>query len=177
MSCVYDSLIQHTQLNGNLTIVTVFKHVHDLKLKPSKTTVHSSVSLSHTHTHTLTLEQETNLFVNQPLTQMFFFFFFLPLKNPPATFLLHKPTNFRKQPLNDGCSPVDSTQLAARNLPKFGCWLASVSHPIQHAPEHKYKLKIPQIHIYTNRSGPSNAGARLTIYNASFLYMPRIKLF
>ncbi len=76
MSCVYDSLIQHTQLNGNLTIVTVFKHVHDLKLKPSKTTVHSSVSLSHTHTHTLTLEQETNLFVNQPLTQMFFFFFF-----------------------------------------------------------------------------------------------------
>lgn len=81
-------------------------------------------------------------------------------------------TNVRKPPLM-----ASAWTTGSRSDSESDCGLASVSRPDQRALQHKYKLKIPQIHIYTNRSGPSNAGGSLTIYNASFLYMPRIKLF
>lgn len=126
VSWVYDSFIQHAQLNGNLTIVTFFCLFFFLTWFQIKNQVKQPFTrLFHslTRTHTLTLEQETNFIINQPSLQMFY-----PPPPPPpsATFLLHKPTNFRKQSLNDQCSPVSMTHFD----PKFGCWLASVSHPI-----------------------------------------------
>lgn len=59
--------------------------------------------------------------------------------------------------------------------------LEMVPCPNPHAPKHKYKLKkkVSQIHVYTYiqiEVAPKHWG-HLTIYNASFLYMPRIKLF
>ena len=166
MSCVYDSLIQHAQLTGNLTIATVY----DFKLKPSKTYTHLFLSLrhththarAHTHTHTHSLTQEQETFSSTSHWWRFFFLCF-SFKNPSALFL--SPTNFRKPSPSDG----GSTRLAAETLPKLGCRLASVSHSTRHAPDHKYKLMILQIHVYTYiqiEAAPQTLWGSLRIYNA-----------
>ena len=156
------------------------QHVHDLKLKPSKVTVHSSdsLSLSHTHTHRNTLTHINTRAGNfhRPATDADV----SPLHPPPqinlsAMFLLHK--SCRKRPLNDGRSPVDSTQLAAAIHQNSAVGWRQFPALFDMLPNTNTNSKIPQIHIYTNISGPWNTGGRLTIYNASFLYMPRIKLF
>lgn len=146
--------------------------------------------LSHTYTHTytrthiphtLTLEQETNFSINQPLMKMFFFslffFFFLPKIHQLCFY------HTSQQTLENNLRVMDAHRSPWQPNFTKPRLLAGVSFP-PYTTCSRTQIQTQDtantcVHIYTNRSGPSNTGegGSLTIYNASFLYMPRIKLF
>lgn len=114
------------EFRGNLTIVTAYCACK-FKLKPSKA---AFLALSHTHTRT------TNLYINQPWM------------------LCQKKKKKRRE--------IKFRKLTAKRRPKSTktwslagiCFSPVFFFFFLHAPRHKHNLKILQLHIYTNGSGP-----------------------